>query len=151
MYKCIGLASFLVLINGSPSSHFGSSRSLRQGDLLSPLLFLLVVEVLGRTLDRAVVIGMLEGLQVWPNGMVVSHFQFADDTLILCANSQRQIRYMRCILRCFEAVIGLHVNFGKSTFIAIEEVPNIDMHVTKLGCIVAYLQVSYISLPGSLL
>lgn len=45
--------------------------------------------------------------------MPISHLQFVDGMLILCNNSQRQIRYLRCILRCFEAVFGLRINFPK--------------------------------------
>lgn len=64
------MASFSMLINGSFSSHFCSMRHLTRG---SPLLFLLVVEVLGCMLDRVVEVGMLEGFQVGPNEVAVSH------------------------------------------------------------------------------
>ena len=43
---------FLVLVNGSPEGFFGSSHELRQGDPLSPLLFLLIMEVLSRLLRK---------------------------------------------------------------------------------------------------
>lgn len=86
--------------------------------------------ILGGMLDRAVAVGMLEGFQVNSGSMSVSHLQFADDSLILCPNSQRQIRYLRFILRCFEAVIGLRVNFGKSALIVVGHVPNIEMLAT---------------------
>lgn len=61
----------------------------------------------------------------------------------MCANSQWQIRY----LRCFEAVIGLKVNFGKRSLIEIGEIPNIDMLVADLGCRVGSLPTTYLGLP----
>ena len=50
---CISTVKFFILINGSPSDFFGSSRGIWQGDPLSPLLFDIVMEGLSRMLDVA--------------------------------------------------------------------------------------------------
>ena len=55
---------FSILINGSPYGFFESSKGLRQRDPLSPLLFVLGIEALGRMLDEAIREGHMSGFHV---------------------------------------------------------------------------------------
>jgi hypothetical protein len=77
---------------------------------------------------------------------VVFHSLFADDTLIFCEACPEQLRYVRLILLCFEAVSGLKVNLGKSELVAVE-VGNIGNLAAYLGCRVAGLPMKYLGLP----
>ena len=76
-----------MLVNGSPTDFFGSSRGLRQGDSLSPLLFLVMMEVFTRMVKRMEGVGLLSGFRA--DGRrggreCVSHLLFADDTILFC-------------------------------------------------------------------
>ena len=73
---------FSILVNGSPNGFFSNSKGLRQGDPLSPLLFVFVMEALSRIISVVVHGGLLEGFTV--GNSTFSHLLFADDTLIFC-------------------------------------------------------------------
>jgi hypothetical protein len=80
----------------------------RQGDPLSPFLFVLVMEAFSRMLGAFTSRGLITGFsvgsseQAWVN---VSHLLFADDTLIFCGVNASQISHW-ALLVCFEAVAG---------------------------------------------
>ena len=83
---CISLASFSVMINGCPCGFFQSSRGLCQGDLLSPYLFVIVMEAFRRLVKRAVDGVFLSTFRVGgygSEGVIVSHLLFANDTLVV--------------------------------------------------------------------
>lgn len=107
---CISTVRMSILINGTPTGFFQTYRGLRQGDPLSPLLFILVMEALSKLLDRAVCVGLLEGFVVGSvTGVTidVSHLLYVDDALIFCGAEAKQVGYLRCVLLCFKAVSGL--------------------------------------------
>ena len=61
IHYCISTVCFSILINGNPEGFFGSSRGIRQGDPLSPFLFVLIMEALSRMMSKAVEEGLLSG------------------------------------------------------------------------------------------
>ncbi|XP_026448108.1 uncharacterized protein LOC113348517 [Papaver somniferum] len=79
---CVEYVRFYVLINGSAVGYFKRKKGIRQGDHLSPFLFLLVGEALSYMIKQAQEQGLISGFQVVEGGKLVSHLQFADDTLI---------------------------------------------------------------------
>src|ERR1044072_1699201 len=89
-------------------------KGLRQGDPLVPFLFLIVAEGLGSLMREAVKRSLFDGYKVGDRSTVVSHIQFADDTLIIGELSLKNILTIKTILRWFEVVSGLKVNFFKS-------------------------------------
>ncbi|KAJ9708595.1 hypothetical protein PVL29_000566 [Vitis rotundifolia] len=81
MRGCLSSVSFVVLVNGNAKGWVKAFRGLRQGDPLSPFLFTLVADVLSRMLLRVDERNALEGFRVGRNITMVSHLQFADDTI----------------------------------------------------------------------
>ncbi|XP_015944180.1 uncharacterized protein LOC107469315 [Arachis duranensis] len=145
--ECVCSASMSVLINGSPSRPFKMEMGLRQGDLLSPFLFVLVVDVLHRMIGEAVTNGRISPLLVGRDHIELSHLQFADDTILFCSPEEETIRNYKHLLRCFELMSGLSINFEKSSFIPV----NCEQRWTKqmcqlLGCKEASLPVRYLGI-----
>jgi hypothetical protein len=73
---CISTVKFSILVNGTPSGFFQSSRGIRQGDPLSPLSFVVVMEALSRMLYESMRQGLLSGFSVGIRGnkaLVVNH------------------------------------------------------------------------------
>lgn len=97
---CITLVSFAILINRSTSHTFWAEIGLRQGFPLSPLLFLLVMEVLSRRVASKKAIGNLKGLKITYQ-CSLSHLLFVDDILILLDGSIQDIITFTTILRLF--------------------------------------------------
>jgi hypothetical protein len=150
IYFCISTVRFSVLINGTPCGFFTSSRGLRQGDSLSPLLFVLVMEAFSRLMDRAVVRGYLEGFSVAHNNgsaLKVSHLLFADDTLIFCGAERDHLVHLKGVLMCFEEVSGLRINLGKSELAPIGQVANMQDLANVLGGRIISLPMKYLGLP----
>uniref|UniRef100_A0A2N9EI09 Reverse transcriptase domain-containing protein n=1 Tax=Fagus sylvatica TaxID=28930 RepID=A0A2N9EI09_FAGSY len=95
---CISSVRFSILVNCNPRGFFQISRSIRQGDPLSPLLFVIIMEALSRLLDKASGVGLLSGFPVGREAsdpLKISHLLFADDTLIFCEANPDSLTYLR--------------------------------------------------------
>jgi exonuclease III len=150
IYTCVSTARFSVLVNGRAHGFFPTSRGLRQGDPLSPLLFIIVMEALSRMLERAVTGGYISGFSVGNSTGVelsISHSLFADDTLIFCGADSEQAWHLRGVFIWFQAISGLKINLSKSELVPVGPVPNVPELAGILGCSVASLPLTYLGLP----
>jgi hypothetical protein len=138
-----------VLVNGSPTEEFPLERALRQGDPLSTFLFLLAAEGFHVLMESLYVNNLFTGYKVGRSDpVVVSHLQFADDTLILSEKSWANVRDISVMLILFEALFGLKVNFSKSQLIGVNVAVSWLMEATLLmNCRVGSLPFVYLGLP----
>ena len=147
--ECIGTATASVLVNGSPTDEFSMGRGLRQGDPLSPFLFLLAAEGFNVLMESLLVNNLFSGYKVGDGNMaIVSHLQFADDTLNLGEKSWANIRTMRAILILFESLSGLKVNFSKSHLVGVNVATSwLTQAARVLNCKVGIIPFVYLGLP----
>lgn len=147
---CIKTVRFSVLVNEEPVGFFASERGLRQGDPLSPFLFVLAMEGFNNMMRLATQNRWIKGFHIGDRtgvGKEISHLLYADDTIILCDPEADQLSYIRLILGLFEAVSGLRVNWGKSSLIPVKDVPQIQRLASILGCKVESLPTTYLGMP----
>ena len=81
--QCVTSVSYRVKVNGNLFDVFVPERGLRQGDPLSPYLFLLCAEGFSALLNASESAGLITGVKICANAPSISHLLFADDSLIL--------------------------------------------------------------------
>ena len=104
--KCVTTVSYSVKINGKPKGHIVPSRGIRQGDRLSPYLFLLCAEGLSALTKKEVENGRLGGVAICRGGPKISHIFFAEDSLIFCRASLEECNALQRVLRVYEGASG---------------------------------------------
>ena len=88
--QCVSTVTYSFLINGSPRGKVTPSRGIRQGDPLSPYIFILCREVLSGLCNRAQAEGSLKGICVARGSPRVNHLLFADDIMFFTRASKKK-------------------------------------------------------------
>ncbi|GKU98554.1 hypothetical protein SLEP1_g11546 [Rubroshorea leprosula] len=94
--ECLSTTRCSMLVNGSPTEEFDLEKGLRQGDPLSPFLFLMIMEGLNGLVKKAEIEGLLQGIEIGKRGLTVSLLQFADDTVILGRAASENVFMVFC-------------------------------------------------------
>ncbi|XP_026450628.1 uncharacterized protein LOC113350714 [Papaver somniferum] len=144
---CVEHVRFPVLINGSYEEYLKCKKGIRQGDPLSPFLFLIVVEALTAMMKKAHEDGFINGFKVSNTGTKVSHLQFVDDISIFLDASVDQVQFLRILLLCFEFLTGLRINFSKSHLFVVGYNGDMNEFTSLLGCYNSVLPTIYLGLP----
>ena len=82
--RCLSSITYSIQINGVPQGHITPTRGLRQGDPLSPYLFLLCAEGLSSLIKKAAMEDKIHGISICRRGPQLSHLLFTDDSLMFC-------------------------------------------------------------------
>lgn len=135
------------MLNGVSGKFFKCKRGVRQGDPLSPLLFVLAAELLQVLINKASVMGLLTK----PIPQPTEEFpivQYADDTLLLLQADARQLVFLKALLRSFADSTGLSVNYSKSSMYPINVPPEkMILLANTFGCEIGTLPFTYLGLP----
>lgn len=146
--ECITSSRLSVHVNGAPTGEFSPQRGLRQGDSLSPFLVNIAAEGLSILLSRALDMDLIKGVKIGAGGVVLTHLQVADDSILLCEAEVLEVKNLKRILRCFELLSGLRINYHKSVVSGVGvSVESMNEFASVLNCKVKRLPIKYLGLP----
>lgn len=114
LQQCVTTVSYQILVNGSPTQTFRPQCSLRQGNPLSPYLFVMCMEVFSSMFRRDEGMGLFQGLQVSRRAPSISHLFFADDALLFFKVSPSVCDHILSVTNEFCSVSGQIISLQKS-------------------------------------
>ena len=113
--KCISSVSYSVLINRAAYGNIKPTHGIRQGDPLSPSLFLLCAEGLFALIHEAARNQCLIGISIARGCPRVTHLFFADDSILFCKATPVECQVLKSILCRYEEASGQKINTDKSS------------------------------------
>ena len=150
MMRCVNTVTYSIKINGRPRGHITPFRGLRQGDPLSPFLFLFCTEGLSALIRKSVKFGLLSGVAACPRGPKISHFFFADDSLIFCKATIEECTTLEEILEIYECSSGQQLNREKTSLLFTRNTPYEIKEAIKsrFGANIIRQHETYLGLPS---
>lgn len=121
--QCITTVSYSFLINGTPRGDVRPSRGIRQGDPLSPYIFILCSEVLSGLCLKSQAEGKMVGIRVARKSPRINHLLFANDTMFFCRAKEKDCKEFLNILRMYEKALGQLINKLKSSIFFSKKTP----------------------------
>ena len=112
--ETISTASYAILINGEPPGFITPTCGIKQGDLLSPYLFILCAKGLFAMLRNVESTYQLKGIMLSQNEVCISHLLFANDSLLFCQATVEECQRLLNILGQYETVSGKTINRQKT-------------------------------------
>ena len=146
---CISSVSFTFKVNGMVEGSLVPSRGLRQGDPISPYLFLLCADAFSTLLTKAAQEKRIHGARICRGAPLVSHLFFADDSILFTKASVQECSVVADIISKYERASGQKVNLSKTevVFSKCVEVQRRNEIVSILGVQEVACQEKYLGLP----
>ena len=146
MRQCLTTPRGSVNINQEPCGFFPMARGIRQGDPLSPYIFILVEDILHRHIIKSIQEGAITPLHT--RAPTVSHLFFADDMLIFHKANPKSLYSVARILQNFQKNSGLKLNNSKSLFFTRSRHPHTIRAISRiLGFKQGTLPTTYLGVP----
>lgn len=143
---CITTPRFVVILKGEATKLFRSQKGIRQGDRISPFLFILVAEVLSLMFKSATNQVLISGFKVAEQGTMISQLHFADDIIVFLDDNETQVQNLKSILMAFETISSLKVNYRKSTIVGLGHLYNGDVCADIFRCSSTNLPMNYLGI-----
>lgn len=115
IHQCLSLVEFSLLLNGGQCPSFSHSRGLRQGDPISPYLFILGSEVLLRLINREIDLKRLSSVKVSNTAPPISKLCYADDIILFCKAKSYELATLKVCLEKYCSWSGQSINIEKSS------------------------------------
>jgi hypothetical protein len=136
-----------ILLNGVPGKQFVCKRGVRQGDPLSPILYVLGSDLLQDVINDLLSQGSIS-LPIQINDPDFPIVQYADDTLLILPANFDQLLALKEALQKFYLSTGLEVNYQKSSMILVNvDEGTMSQLASAFGCQLATLPFTYVGLP----
>ncbi|GJV87008.1 RNA-directed DNA polymerase, eukaryota [Tanacetum coccineum] len=128
---CLNSAMGSILVNGSPTSKFKFSKGLKQGDPLSPFLFILIMESLHLSFNNVVSDGLYISILI-DDSLILSYLFYAGDVIFVGKWNLSNLSTIVNVLKWFYFASGFKINLPKSKLMGIGEV--MDSAARAIGC-----------------
>nr|GEW29535.1 RNA-directed DNA polymerase, eukaryota [Tanacetum cinerariifolium] len=142
--SCLRSSRGSIIINGSPTEEFQFFKGIKQGDPLSPFLFILIMKSLHLSFQRVADVGMFKGINLSPL-MNLSHMFYTDDAVFVGQWCDGNINTLVHVLECFFQSLGLRINMCKSKIMGVNVGDEkVKFAASKLGCLILNTTFSYL-------
>ena len=131
---CVTSVQYRVVINGEVSEPFTPGCGIRQGDPLSPYIFVMCMEKLSHLITQKVGFGTWKGVKISTGGPSLSHLFFADDLILFGQATLSQARSMKECLDVFCGLSGQQVSYPKSRVFCSKNVRDSDARLIAGAC-----------------